>query len=210
MSHISLILSSYCPVMRLGLRTLLEAVQHIDIIGEVHDVTQLLSMVTMLNPQLLLLDIDANDQRYEDVKCHICSLTHVTQIVAFCDQQDEAFVLELLECGVVGCITKDEALNTILTAIDSVISEGGWLSPHIAAKVARQALHRHTKQQPLFTPREMMVMQCLAAGHTDQDISNHLQISGRTVRYHLQNIYAKLGVDRRGQAIAHIVREGLV
>ena len=127
------------------------------------------------------------------------------RILALSAYDENECVFGILKAGASGYVLKEEALETIVKAIRVACRGETWLSPKIAEKVKKRALRE--EEVPL-TERELDVLRFLAKGWTNARIAKELFISERTVRYHLRNIYDKVEVSTRGEAIAWAVRKG--
>ena len=124
---------------------------------------------------------------------------------------DEAYVTGLLMAGATGYVLKDEALDTLVAAIRTVARGESWLSQRIAGRLARKAIApaRAAEDEPL-TPREREVLRLLALGLSNNEIAEKLFITKRTVQNHVSNIYGKLGLDSRAEAVLYAIRYGIV
>jgi two-component system response regulator DegU len=126
-------------------------------------------------------------------------------------------VFGLLESGANGYVLKDDALETLPSAVRAVARGETWLSPVIAGKVVREAVAHPSAELPLagghavpLTPREYEVLQLLAQGLDNAAIAEHLVVTKRTVQNHVSNIYGKLGVASRTEATLYALRHGWV
>lgn len=124
---------------------------------------------------------------------------------------DEAYVTGLLSAGATGYVLKDEALDTLVTAIRAIARGELWLSQHIAGRLARKAIApaRAAAAEPL-TPREREVLRLLALGLSNHEIAGKLFIAKRTVQNHVSNIYGKLDLDSRAEAVLYAIRYEIV
>jgi DNA-binding NarL/FixJ family response regulator len=123
---------------------------------------------------------------------------------------DELRLLEALDAGADGCLVKPLSGHEIAAAIDAVLKEGIPLSP-VLTRLLVARLRPSSAAPPaaqLLTPRELEVMAHVASGRVDKEIASALQLSLLTVKRHLHNIYEKLGVENRVQAINRISHFG--
>jgi NarL family two-component system response regulator LiaR len=124
---------------------------------------------------------------------------------------ENELVFGLLEAGAVGYVLKEEALETIEAAVRAAAQGKSWLSPKVAAKVMKRALGKEGAEEAIpLTERELEVLRLMAKGWSNQRIAEELSITERTVRFHVGNILAKLGVESRIEAVVEGVRRGLV
>jgi DNA-binding NarL/FixJ family response regulator len=116
---------------------------------------------------------------------------------------DDEYIASLLATGAAGYLTKEEALNTIVEAVRGVArGEAGWFSRRAVAQIAALARKEQSRPGVDLTEREEEVLKMLAEGWTNLRMANALSVSERTVRFHLSNIYEKLSVASRAEAIA--------
>ena len=206
---IRVVLTDDHPVVRSGIRQLLEKTADIVVVGEASDGPEALRLVSELLPDVLLLDMEMPGETGVQVAQQLQVAGSPVRILALSAYDDEQYIVGLLASGAAGYLTKEQALETIAEAVRGVAhGEDGWLSRRAAAQMAAWARKGPSHTNGL-TEREIDVMRLAARGWTNDHIAEALTISERTVRFHLTNVYTKLGVGTRGAAIAWAVREGL-
>ena len=206
---IRVVLTDDHPVVRSGIRQLLEKTSEIVVVGEASDGAEALHLVSELSPDVLLLDMELPGETGVQVAQQLQAAGSPVRILALSAHDDEQYIVGLLASGAAGYLTKEEALETIADAVRGVAhGEDGWLSRRAAAQVAAWARKGSSHTNGL-TQREIEVVRLAARGWTNDHIAETLTISERTVRFHLTNVYSKLGVGTRGAVIAWAVRAGL-
>jgi DNA-binding NarL/FixJ family response regulator len=130
------------------------------------------------------------------------------RVLALSAYSDDADVQGMLEAGAAGYLLKEEAPGVILAAVRAAAEGKSWFSAEVATKVAAWARGEPPPTADL-TEREQDVMRLLGRGWDNQRIAAELCISERTVRFHLRNIYDKIGVNSRIEAAVWAVRHGL-
>ena len=112
---------------------------------------------------------------------------------------------------------KDEALETLAHAVRAVAQGDSWLSPAVASQVVHRAVKReaHSSEAKLpleqnLTPAELRVLRLLAEGRDNAAIADKLVVTKRTVQNHISNLYGKLGVTSRTEAMLYAIQHGLV
>jgi DNA-binding NarL/FixJ family response regulator len=201
MDKIRILLIDDHPIVRSGIRMLLEQVDDIAVVGEADRGTHAIDLVKRLKPDVLILDVEMPDKSGVEVAREICAAQLPVRILALSAHDDEQFILSLLSSGAVGYLTKEEALDTIVDAVRGVArGEEGWLSRRAAARMAAHTRKDHTDSIHL-TEREEEVLRLLSRGWSNDHIAAELHLSERTVRFHLSNIYGKLEVSSRAEAI---------
>jgi DNA-binding NarL/FixJ family response regulator len=214
MALIRVVLADDHLVVRAGLRMLLEKAADIRVVAEAGDGPEALRLTAELAPDVLLLDMELAGLSGVEVAQHIKQAGLPVQVLALSAYDDEQYIFGLLSSGAAGYLTKDEAPAVIIEAIRGVANnEVGWLSRRIAAKV----LNHHSEQadgqpeQPtVLSAREQQVLQLLAQGYSNPQIAAELVISDGTVKNHVTNIYRKLGVRTRAEAVAWAWQQGFV
>jgi DNA-binding NarL/FixJ family response regulator len=206
---IRVILADDHPVVRSGIRALVERAPDINVIGEASSGTEAVQMVTDYTPDVLLLDMEMPDMSGLEVAQHLQSIGSRVRVLALSAYADEQYVLGVLESGAVGYLTKDEAPTTIVEAVRGVArGERGWMSRRATAQLTA-SLWEDRKKHAL-TPRELDVLQLVALGRKNRQIALELQISEKTVEKHLGEIYSKLGVESRVAAVRSALDKGLI
>lgn len=210
MSPIRVLLVDDHPVVRSGIRGLLEQAVDIEIVGEASTGEQALQMVEDAPPDVLLLDMELPDIQGTRVAQQIQLLYPKVKLLALSAHDDSVYVKELLELGAAGYLMKEEAPDVIIEAVRGVArGEQGWVSRRIAAQITSWMQAGGAAGMKL-TPRELEVLHLIVQGKTNQAIAVDLDISEKTVEKYLRSIYTKLNVASRVEAAVYAVRESLV
>jgi len=207
------------PIVRAGMRTVLESTDNIAVVAEGGSGSEALQLVEEYDPDVLVLDINLPDKSGIDVTRQLRSQNSSTAILILTAHDDSQAIFELLEEGAIGYVLKDEALETLANAVRAAASGQSWLSPTVASQVVQRAFKQRTsiEQDVLslpteenLTPREQQILSLLADGLDNTAIAERLTITKRTVQNHISNIYGKLGVASRTEAMLYAIRHGLV
>jgi DNA-binding NarL/FixJ family response regulator len=210
MSPIRVILADDHPVVRNGIRHLLEKVIDIEVLGEASTGGEALSLVQEMKPDILLLDMEMPDLNGREVAAKLQQMGSPVKILALSAYDDPVYIRELLESGAVGYLVKEEAPETIVEAVRGVAhGEQGWVSRRIAAQMVSWVRGDEAERSQL-TPREVDVLRLVVDGNTNQSIANSLGISEKTVEKYMDAIFTKLNVSSRVEAAVYAVRIGLV
>jgi two-component system response regulator NreC len=193
------------PVVRAGLRTLLEADSAVQIVGEFEDLPGTLSGVPVLRPDVLLLDLAMAGESSLGAMPTLLARVPGLKIVILTMQEDPGFAREALRLGASGYVLKDAAADELLLALRTVRRGSTYLHPALGAQMA--VLDASTS--PL-TDREIQVLRLLAEGHTNTEIAARLYLSLRTVEAHRGQLRAKLGLGSRAELSAYAREHGLV
>jgi DNA-binding NarL/FixJ family response regulator len=208
MMSIRLVIADDHPVMRKGMRTLLEDSGWIEIVGEAATGKEALQMVQELEPDVLLLDIEMPDMSGIEVAQKLHNSGLFLRVLVLSAYDDIEYVRRLINCGVAGYLLKDEALRNVVQAVKEV-ADGttGWFSYQIQCQL-NQIIEYPTER--VLTERELEVLGLAAQGKTNGAIANVLQISEKTVEKHLDSIYRKLEVRSRTEAAVTAVQRNLI
>ena len=216
-SPISVVIIDDHPVVRAGLRTALEATPGIIVCAEGCTGEGALQQVNQHRPDVVVLDVNLPDIDGIEVTRRLKATNTNTAILILTVHDDRQTIFGLLENGVAGYVLKDEALETLPTAVQAVARGEKWLSPAVTQQVIARATGQEQKEPPAqdadtlpLTPRETEVLQLLAHGLDNATIAERLVITKRTVQNHVSNIYAKLEVNTRTAAALYAIRHGLV
>ncbi|MCR4405549.1 MAG: response regulator transcription factor [Anaerolineae bacterium] len=208
-------------LFRKGMRKMLEAEEDMQVVGEAATGREALEQARDLMPDVILKDIRMPDPSagsgqamdgIEATRTLRREMPHIGIIFVTMYENDE-FVFRGLQAGGRGYILKDADPETMLRAIRAVAHGESLLGPTIAQKVLRQFAALPGKQPPLvneLTPREMEVLTLIAEGRPNKEIAQELCISEKTVKNHINNIFSKLHVYDRTQAMLYAIRKGLV
>lgn len=213
MDEISVLIADDHTLFRKGVRKMLEAEEDLKVVGEAATGRQALEQARALMPDVILMDIRMPDlDGIEATRTLHREMPHIGVIFVTMFEDDE-FVFRGLQAGGRGYILKDADPETMLRAIRAVAHGESLLGPTIAQKVFRQFAALPGKQAPLvdeLTPREQEVLKLIAEGCSNKEIARELCISEKTVKNHINNIFSKLHVYDRTQAMLYAIRKGLV
>ena len=201
------------PIVRAGMRAILDSAGDIDILGEGVNGADALRLVNEHDPDVLALDVSLPDMNGVAVTRTLRQQGARTAILILTVHNDPQTIFGLLESGAVGYVLKDEALETLVSAVRAAARGETWLSPAVARQVVRRAVAGSasdaTEALSALTPREVEVLRLIARGLDNTAIAQELCLTKRTVQNHISNIYGKLGVASRAEAVLLAIRNGL-
>jgi DNA-binding NarL/FixJ family response regulator len=196
---------------RAGLRRLLESYPDLQIIGEAADGVQATGEALELGPQVVLLDMQLPDGQSLETLRQIKQLSPDTRILAFSASHREEQLYEALRAGVDGYLLKEVAPDELVQAIRAVARGETVVQPRLAGQLlARFGKEGRAAPRETLTAREQQVLRLLARGLRNKEIARQLQVSERTVNFHLANIYQKLNVSGRTEALSRALEQGLL
>lgn len=207
--HITILLVDSQAVTRAGLRSLLETFPGLHVIGEAVDDVQAVSEALELGPQVVLMDTQLpNGQSIEALR-RIKQLNQETRVLLLSTQDREEYLYETLRAGADGYVLKDIAPAELVAAIQAVargeVLVQSQLAGRLLSRVGRVGANYST-----LTARELEVLRLLAKGLRNKEIAAQLFVSERTVNFHLANIYQKLNVSGRTEALRRAIDQGLI
>jgi DNA-binding NarL/FixJ family response regulator len=195
------------PIVREGIATVLERERDIEVVGGAETIDEGLRIAARLRPDVVLLDLRLPDSSAVDgVSAFARDRRGVLVFTAY-DADDD--VLSAIRGGARGYLLKGSPAAEIAQAIRQVHAGASYLSPRIAAKLVGNVAQRRGTRG-LLSPRERGVLRLVAAGMSNKQIAQALTISERTVKFHVNAIFNKLGADNRAQAVALAAERGLL
>ncbi len=191
--------------IRLSLQTIINAEPGYSCTDTFASGNDALTVLPQLQPDVVLIDIHMPGiSGIECVRLLTPRMPH-TQFVMFTVYQDDDSIYEALRSGAVGYLLKKASPSEILNAIQDVYNGGSPMSSEIARRVVRgisgSDFKNTTSRLEVLTDRENEILQLLAKGFLYKEIANQLSVSHETVKKHIQNIYKKLHVQNRTEAI---------
>ncbi len=196
---IRLLIAEDQPLMRRGLRTVLDLEPGFGVVGEAADGRQAVVQARLLRPDVILMDLQLPVQDGVQATREIIQegLGRVLILTTF-DTED--YVLDAIRAGAAGYLLKDVDASELCQVIRRIAAGEAFVQPSVAAKYLRQiALARRPEVEEL-TPRELDVLRLLARGASNREIADGLFISESTVKNHVNSILGKLQVPNRTRA----------
>jgi DNA-binding NarL/FixJ family response regulator len=206
----TILLADDHQALREGLRTALEGVASLRVVGAASTGEEALALVRALRPDVLLLDIQLPEGDGLGVLRQLRGEAFATQIVMFTAHDDDAHVAAALGAGATGYLLKDIALPQLIHAIHTAARGRRVLSTTIAARLSGRSgllVNPHASQ---LTPREHEVLGMLASGMRNRAIAQRLCVSEATVKFHTLNLYQKLHSSSRVEALNRARQWGLL
>jgi len=191
------------PVVRVGLRNMLQSDGRVKVIAEAKDGIEALHMVRTLRPDILLLDLAMPRMPGMDALRELTSDTSTTRTIVLTALIDKRQVLEALQLGARGVVLKDAVIDHLSACIAAVMQGQYWLEGRPVQNLVQvlRDLAAQTAPPPRktfgLTARELEVVGLITEGSTNKHIAQAFGISEETVKRHLTNIFNKLGVGNR-------------
>ncbi len=198
-------------VVRQGLRTFLELQDDIEVVGEAADGEQAIAAAAELEPDVVLMDLVMPGIGGVGEIEALRERGSAARVIVLTSFLDEDKVLPAVRAGAAGYLLKDVQPADLVSAIRTVDGGDALLHPAVAARVLRELMDDGSRRalHASLTTREREVLLLLARGRANKAIALDLGVAEKTVKTHVGNILAKLGLSDRTQAALYAVREGL-
>ncbi|MDX6765962.1 MAG: response regulator transcription factor [Candidatus Methylacidiphilales bacterium] len=194
-------------MVRLGLRTLIEASPGLAVVGEAESIEQAMSSLKQHKPHLVLLDLRLKDGSGIDLCRRIKSEPASPKVLVLTSYASDTHLIDAVEAGAEGYVLKDVDGTYLVDAIHRVMTGENIFDPSSTLKILRKAITPGGASSPLqklrlLSIQERRVLEILAQGKTNKEIGTQLGLSHRTVKNYIFNLMGKLGLSRRTEAAA--------
>jgi DNA-binding NarL/FixJ family response regulator len=213
MNSTTILLADDHVLVRQGTRELLEHENDLLVVGEAGDGEEAVELAANLHPDVIIMDIAMPKMSGIEATRKIKSMQPDTAVLILSAYDDDQYVFALLEAGAAGYLLKDVPAQELIEAIRAVHAGESILHPAIARKVInrfaspRQDVTTGIEADQL-SDRETEVLKLAAKGMTNMEIANELSLSVRTVQGHLSNIFSKMQVGSRTEAVIQALGKG--
>ena len=213
MEPITVVLADDHSVLREGMRSLLEQERDITVVGEAGNGHEAVAAVRAFEPDIVLMDVVMPRLNGIEATKQIKKTNPTTAVLILSAYDDDRYVLGLLDAGAAGYLLKNATGREVIQAIRSVHAGEAVLHPAVAARLLARAGRLSPRHGPVdsedpLTGRELEVLQLAARGDSNKEIAKELVLSVPTVKAHLVNIFNKLGVGSRTEAVLYGLRMG--
>jgi two-component system, NarL family, response regulator NreC len=214
-SRVRIMIADDHPLVRSGLRALLERDGEFQVIAEAADGYEAIDLAVLHKPDVILLDVGMPRLSGPDAAQSISQKLPAVRIVMLSMHSDEAYVLRALKAGARGYLLKASPEADVIAAIRAVASGNAYFSPSITRLLVEEyvveARRRGVEDSyDLLSTREKEILQLLASGKTNREIAELLYISVATVETHRNNVFQKLHLHSLAELILYAVRKGLI
>jgi DNA-binding NarL/FixJ family response regulator len=185
------------PVVRAGLRAVLETAPDITVIGEAANAAEAVEHANTCDVVTMDLNLGDNSDGVH-ATAQIRALPHPPAVLVLTNYDTDAKILAAVEAGALGYLLKDAEPDALISAVKRAARGETVLEPRLLAKLTQEV----QRPKVTLTAREQDVLNLLKAGQKNTEIADHLHVSTTTVKSHLAAIYSKLGVSSRTAAVA--------
>jgi DNA-binding NarL/FixJ family response regulator len=201
------------PVVRYGVKHILDAEPDIEVVGELDGMRGIDDALRTLQPDVVLLDLELGDMQGVEALRQLREIAPELKVIVYTSHDEEEYIIQAAELAFDGYLLKGSPKEEIVGAVRSVFEGGSAIESAVAAKLMSHMNKRSTKaKQPVieFSKREKQVLELLAAGKTNRDIGAALFISESTVKFHVHAILSKLDASNRTEAVSMAVKQGVI
>lgn len=214
MNKTRIVLADDHPVVRHGVRSLLQSDPDYTVVGEASDGIETVQMVEKLVPDVLVVDLMIPGLNGLEITRQVRQRSPTTRIIILSMHANEPYVLEALKNGASGYVLKDSSGTDLIQAVRMVASGQRYLSPPLSERAVEAYMKK--SQDSSFdaydglTDREREVLQLAAEGLSNPDVAARLSISPRTVETHRANLMRKLGLKTQTDLIRYALKRGIL
>ncbi|MFH0959425.1 MAG: response regulator transcription factor [Pseudomonadota bacterium] len=210
---VTLLLADDHPIVRQGLRHLLEGEPEFRIVGEAGDGVEALQLVERLKPNILVLDMMMPGLNGLEVLHQIKNISPTTRTIVLSMHSADAYVIKALKNGAAGYVIKETGPSELVNAVREVIQGNQFLSAKISERFQASGLRitdTPTDTYETLTAREREILQMTVEGQISLEIGDKLMISSRTVEVHRSKLTIKLGIKNQADLIRFAIKRGIL
>ena len=201
---ISVVIADDHPIVRMGLRALVEAQPDMMVAGEADAGAAAVEAFTTLRPDVMLVDLRMPGMGGREVITAVRKLVPDARIIVLTSFDGDEDVFRAVQAGARGYLLKAAPPEDVLRAIRAVHAGGRLIAPDVAARLADRV------NSPSLTAREVSVLELVAKGLSNKEIAATLSLAEDTVKNHLKHVFAKLEVSDRTEAVLLAVQRGII
>lgn len=199
-------------VVREGLKLIIETNDSFQVIGEANNGKVALDMIDKSEPDIILLDLNMPIMSGLDTLKTMSELSITIPVIILTTYNEDELMVKGIELGAKGFLLKDTSRENLFRTLESAIRGETLLQPDVMAKILKfkqVKSNSNSQQSASLTDKELFILQAVAKGFKSREIAFDMGIAERTVKAHLTNIYNKLGVNSRAEAVANAIDQGL-
>ena len=209
---INVMLADDHVLIREGIKQLLEFDGSMKVIAEASDGIECLEKLKNVKPDILLLDINMPNMNGIDVLKELKEKNDPLKVLILTVHSEVEYLVKAVDIGANGYILKDSGSAELKQAINAVIDEGSYIQPNLIPALNSRLINRDMDREKLasLTKREVEILTQVACGIFNKEIAVNLNISERTVKNHISNIFKKIDASDRTQAAVFAIRNNIV
>ncbi|HZX06760.1 response regulator transcription factor [Kribbella sp.] len=192
------------PVVRFGVRSLVDGQDDLTVVGEAADAHSAEQLVAAVHPDVVLMDLNLGPgPGGAEATARLRALPEPPYVLILTTYDTEADIMGAIDAGASGYLLKDAPPEDLFRAIRGTARGETVLAPVVAARLVRRT-------GPTLTEREVEILGLLATGKSNREMAKRLYVSEATVKSHLQHIYTKLEVETRVAAVARAIEQRII
>lgn len=209
---IKVMLADDHALMREGIKHLLEFDGSIEVIEEANDGIDCLEKLKNVKPDILLLDINMPGMNGIEVLEELKRKNNPIKVLILTVHSEVEYLIKAVDIGANGYILKDSGSIELKQAINIIMENDSYIQPSLLPALNSRLINRDIDKEKLdsLTKREIEILTQVAGGMFNKEIANNLNISERTVKNHISNIFKKIDVSDRTQAAVFAIRNNIV
>lgn len=201
-------------VVREGLKLILETNESFQIVGEAENGKQALQLLEKIIPDVILMDLNMPIMNGLDTIKELKNRGIMVPIIILTTYNEDELMIKGIELGAKGYLLKDTNRDDLFRTIEAAVRGEMLLQPNILSKLLgskeRKTDTGSSFEKTILTEKETFILQAVSKGYRSKDIAFDMGIAERTVKAHLTNIYNKLGVNSRTEAVTVAIELGLI
>jgi two-component system, NarL family, response regulator NreC len=202
------------PIVRQGLRNLLDSMPDFKVVGEAGDGLQALEVIERVQPQVLVIDVVMPGLTGLEVTQRVKRQWPAVKVIILSMQNNEAYVVSALKSGASGYILKDTGPEELVDAIRTVVRGDRYLSKQLSERIINAYVSKVDEAEvdpyDTLTNREKEILHLVAEGYTNQEIAERLFISPRTAELHRSNVLNKLSLKNQVDLVRFAIKRGIL
>ncbi len=204
-------------MIRRGVKQMLGFKEEFIIVGEAEHGNEVITKVLDLKPDVILMDINLPGKSGIELTTELKKQAPDVKVLALTVGGDQHYLSKMIKAGALGYILKDVDSDTLYEAIKTVARGDAYIPPHLLTIVLSEYREVLVEEKPVVLPgelglthRELEIVSYLACGDSNKEIAEKLSISEQTVKNHVSNIFRKMEVEDRTQAVIYAYQKGLI
>lgn len=214
MTTISILIVDDHTVVRDGLSAILGRQDDFAVTGEARNGREAVQMVRELKPDVILMDLRMPEMNGVESMREIREFEPDAKFIVLTTYETDEYIFEAIEAGAKGYLLKDASREELFSAVRAIYRGESLIEPRVAAKVLNRLaqLSRRSNEPSVdvLSDREIEVLQLMAKGSANKQIAGSLSISESTVKTHVANIFQKLDVNHRTEAVTQALQRGII
>lgn len=210
MTPLRVVLADDHTLVRSGIRSLLEGMANVTVVGEAGDGLTALALIEKHKPDVVLMDVAMPGLNGLDTLARIHSDYPAVRVLILSMHTNEAYVNKALRYGAKGYLLKDAATIELELALQAIVKGDTYLSPAVSKQLVAGHVQRDEGQANPLTPRQREILQAIAEGNSTQQIAQKLKISVKTVEAHRAQLMDRLDIHEVAGLVRYAIKIGLI